>query len=60
MEDARLLAAEGVSRAALGIFDTVVMCGNNFGLFRGREHTPLLLERFAEILRPGGGIIAES
>ncbi len=52
VRDVRLLAFEDVD-AALGRFDTVVMYGNNFGLFASRAKARRLLRR----LRPLAGRI---
>jgi SAM-dependent methyltransferase len=53
--DARVLAFENVG-AELGRFDTVVMYGNNFGLFGGEAKARRLLRR----LRPMAGRIVAS
>jgi len=53
--DARVLAFEDVV-AELGRFDTVVMYGNNFGLFGGEAKARRLLRR----LRPMAGRIVAS
>ncbi len=52
VRDARLLALEDVD-ASLGHFDTLVMYGNNFGLFGSRAKARRLLRR----LRPLAGRI---
>ncbi len=44
----------------LGKFDTILMLGNNFGLFANRYRAQLLLRRFLAITNPGARIIAES
>ena len=44
----------------LGRFDTVVMFGNNFGLFGGARRAPWLLRRFRAITNPGARILATS
>ena len=44
----------------LGTFDTVLMLGNNFGLFGGYARARWLLRRFKAITPTGGRIIAES
>ena len=44
----------------LGTFDTILMLGNNFGLFGSPERAKRLLERFHRITSPNGRIIAES
>jgi SAM-dependent methyltransferase len=56
VRDVRLLAFEDVD-ASLGAFDTVVMYGNNFGLFGSRQRARRMLRR----LRPFvGRIVAAS
>jgi hypothetical protein len=56
VHDVRLLAFEDVD-ASLGAFDTVVMYGNNFGLFGSRQRARRTLRR----LRPFvGRIVAAS
>ncbi|HHH75902.1 MAG TPA: class I SAM-dependent methyltransferase [Phycisphaerae bacterium] len=47
-------------KPVLGLFDTIVMYGNNFGLFGSFKRARWLLKRFAKITTPGGRIIAES
>jgi hypothetical protein len=44
----------------LGKFDTILMLGNNFGLFANRAQARLLLRRFLKMTNPGAKIIAES
>ncbi len=44
----------------LGRFDTILMLGNNFGLFRNRSQARSLLRRFLSMTTPGAKIIAES
>ena len=44
----------------LGTFDTVLMLGNNFGLFASAAKTRRLLRRFRSFTRPGATLIAES
>ncbi len=39
-------------------FDTILMLGNNFGLFGGAENARLLLEKMARITKPNAVIIA--
>jgi SAM-dependent methyltransferase len=43
-----------------GIFDTVIMFGNNFGLFGNFKRARWLLRRFRRMTSPGGLILAES
>jgi SAM-dependent methyltransferase len=44
----------------LGIFDTIIMMGNNFGLFANQKRARWLLSRFYAMTPPGGRIIATS
>jgi len=48
------------SRARVGIFDTIVMFGNNFGLFGSFKRARWLLRRFRSITSPNAKIIAET
>jgi SAM-dependent methyltransferase len=43
-----------------GIFDSIVMFGNNFGLFGNFKRAKWLLKRFYQMTSPQGCIIAES
>ena len=45
---------------ALGTFSTVLMLGNNFGLFANREKARRLLRRLHRATTPNARIIAES
>jgi len=44
----------------LGTFDTILMLGNNFGLFGSAAGTRRFLRRFKGFTRPGSTLIAES
>lgn len=44
----------------LGVFDTILMMGNNFGLFGSLRRARWLLKRFDRITTPGARIVAES
>jgi SAM-dependent methyltransferase len=46
--------------AELGTFDTLLMLGNNFGLFANAAKTKRLLRRFRTMTNPGATLIAES
>jgi SAM-dependent methyltransferase len=59
VRDARLLNITGVDRR-LGRFDTLVMFGNNFGLFGSPRRARRLLKKFAALTTPGARILAES
>jgi cyclopropane fatty-acyl-phospholipid synthase-like methyltransferase len=53
-------AISQASRRRLGEFDTVVMLGNNFGLFGGPQRARRILRRFHRMTSLQGRIIAES
>lgn len=57
VQDARVLALDQVDRS-LGLFGTVIMFGNNFGLFRSRQAAPRLLRRLARVTTPDARILA--
>ena len=56
---AHVLSVTQVSRR-LGVFDTIVMYGNNFGLVGGRKRARWLLRRLHGMTSPQARIIAES
>jgi SAM-dependent methyltransferase len=49
-----------IRRFKQGSFDTIIMMGNNFGLFGGRNKAKHLLKDFHRITSPMGQIIAET
>jgi 2-polyprenyl-3-methyl-5-hydroxy-6-metoxy-1,4-benzoquinol methylase len=55
----RLLALADVDDT-LGMFDTVIMMGNNWGLLGGFESGQAILKRLAQITTPAARIIAET
>lgn len=57
--DARVLPV-GKLGPSLGVFDTVVMMGNNFGLLGDPDSGRRLLSRFRRITSPSGRIVATS
>jgi SAM-dependent methyltransferase len=59
VRDARLLSIDDVGES-LGIFDTIVMYGNNFGLFANARKAKRLLRRFHRLTSERGRIVAES
>ena len=59
LKDARLMSIDDV-RPSLGKFDTILMLGNNFGLFSNKAKARALLRRLLEMTNPKGRIIAES
>lgn len=60
VKDARVLSITRVSRRLLGQFDTIIMMGNNFGLFGNPRRAKWLLRRFYGMTGVNGRIIAES
>jgi SAM-dependent methyltransferase len=59
VRDARVVPFVEVG-APLGRFDTIVMFGNNFGLFGNPSRARRLLRRLAGLTSPGARILAES
>jgi len=59
LKSAEVLSIDDVS-ANLGTFDTILMLGNNFGLFGSAAKARRLLRRFKAFTRPGATVIAES
>ncbi len=59
MADLRLKRFEDVD-ASLGPVDTVVMFGNNFGLFGGKTLAPRMLRKLDGLTSPGARIVAET
>ena len=59
LKEAYPLTLEQVT-PSLGSFDTVLMLGNNFGLFGNRISAKRLLKRFRGVLAAGGQILAET
>lgn len=59
VKDARVVPFTQVSRD-LGVFDSIVMFGNNFGLFASFERARWLLRRLRRLTSPGARIIAET
>jgi SAM-dependent methyltransferase len=59
LRDVRLLTVEQVD-ASLGIFDTVLMLGNNLGLLGSFRGARRVLDRLGRVVRTGGYLIAET
>ena len=59
VKDARLVSIDDVDES-LGVFDTIVMLGNNFGLFASEAKAGRLLRRFHRLTGPRGRILAET
>ena len=60
VSDSRLLSVTQVSANKLGMFDSIVMVGNNFGLFGSPKRARWLLRRFHTMTTKHGRIIAET
>lgn len=59
LRQAEVLSIEDLS-AEVGSFDTLLMLGNNFGLFGNAAKAKRLLRRFRTMTRSGATLIAES
>jgi SAM-dependent methyltransferase len=59
VKDARVMPVTQISRR-MGTYDSIVMMGNNFGLFGGRTRCRWLLGRMNAMTSPEARIIAES
>lgn len=59
VRDVRLCSIDEVDES-LGSFDTIVMLGNNFGLFASRTKAQRLLRRFYKLTTERGRIVAET
>ena len=60
IRDARVLSVTQASARGLGVFDCIVMMGNNFGLFGNPRRARWLLRRFHKMTTAGGRVLAES
>ncbi len=58
LKKAKVISFENVS-SRLGVFDTVLMMGNNFGLFQSFRKARLLLHRLHSMTEEGARIVAE-
>jgi len=58
LKHARVLSIDGINRR-LGRFDTILMFGNNFGLFGNVRKAKQLLKRFHSMTSPDARIIAQ-
>jgi SAM-dependent methyltransferase len=59
VRDARVCPIENID-SSLGVFDTIVMLGNNFGLFGSEAKARRLLLRFHKVTSDRGRIVAET
>ncbi|HSI97546.1 MAG TPA: methyltransferase domain-containing protein [Gaiellaceae bacterium] len=59
VRDARVVALNDVDES-LGLFDTILMYGNNFGLVGSRANARRLLRRFLRLTAPRGRVVAET
>ncbi|MCP4425858.1 MAG: methyltransferase domain-containing protein [Chloroflexi bacterium] len=60
VKDARIMSINQASKQKLGRFDSIIMMGNNFGLFGSPRRAKWLLRRFYGMTGANGRIIAES
>ena len=60
VKDARLMSIEGINKFLQNSFDTVIMMGNNFGLFTSFNKARRYLKQLYAITSPEGLIIAEA
>ena len=60
LKKARVMSIDEIGKFAPNSFDTVLMLGNNFGLFGSLQKAKELLKKLYEITSPKGLIIAES
>ena len=58
VKNAKLMSITEVTRKSLGRFDTIIMYGNNFGLFENFKRARWLLKRFHNATTPHARIIA--
>jgi len=59
LKETRLMTIDEI-RPGLGTFDTIIMMGNNFGLFANPKKAKRLLRRFHGMTSPDAYIIAET
>jgi len=59
LKKVKVMSFENVS-SKLGTFDTVIMMGNNFGLFHSFRRARLMLRRLHKVTGAGGRIVAET
>jgi SAM-dependent methyltransferase len=61
VKDARLMSLADVARSrGMGSFDTILMLGNNFGLFESEREAPRLLRQLRNVSIGRGRLLAES
>ena len=60
LKKARIMSITEVGRFKQDFFDTIIMLGNNFGLFGSFRRAKLLLKKLCKITSPDALIIAES
>ena len=60
IKDAKLLSVTQISANKMGTFESIVMSGNNFGLFGNPKRARRLLQRFHDMTTCQGRIIAET
>lgn len=60
LKKVKLLPIEKIDQFGHNTFDTIIMMGNNFGLFGGYKKARKLLKMMYKITKPNGLIIAET
>jgi SAM-dependent methyltransferase len=60
LKKAKVMSIDDVGKFKPDSFDTIIMFGNNFGLFGSFKKAKLLLKKFHKITSPNALIIAES
>jgi hypothetical protein len=60
VKNVRLRSIDDIGKFKVGSFDSVIMMGNNFGLFGGFKKAKRLLKQLHAITSPEGQIIAEA
>ena len=60
VRDVRLIPVTRISASRIGVFDSIVMTGNNFGLVGNPKRARWLLRRFHGMTTENGRILAES
>ncbi|MFH0765929.1 MAG: class I SAM-dependent methyltransferase, partial [Calditrichota bacterium] len=58
VKEARVLSASQVTKK-LGLFDTIIMCGNNLALLESQDRAPQMLKRFHPITNKDAIIIGQ-
>jgi SAM-dependent methyltransferase len=60
LKKAKLLSIEEVDKLKANSFDTIILLGNNFGLFGGKKQAKVILKSLYKVTSPEARIIAEN